>query len=142
MFSRSDLSRLTLGCALVLPAVGGWMHTHLVKALPGKDEVVREAPAQVRLWFSSRPEVALTSITLLARDSTPVARLGVAATDDSLSVAGKLPIALKPGAYIVVWRTSSNDGHTVRGRYAFTYDAAAPGASSSAAAPAKQTASP
>ncbi len=106
--------------ATLFPAVS-LFHLHLVKAEPGIDATVTEAPRQIRLWFSEPPEPKLTSVTLAREDNSPVATVKMAATDDSLSVAGTVPVALEPGKYVVLWRTGSRDGHAVRGRYTFTY---------------------
>jgi len=99
-------------------------HTHLTKAEPAIDGTVREAPTQVRLWFNERPEVALSGATLMKEDHAPVAVIKMAATDDTLSVAGPVPVALEPGRYMVMWKTGSKDGHVVRGTYYFSYDPA------------------
>lgn len=116
----------TLSLIAVLAAPVAAVHTHLVKAEPGVDSTVTELPKQIRLWFNEAPEVALSSATLLKSDSTPVARVTLAATDDSLSVAGAIPVTLAPGQYYVIWKTGSKDGHAVRGRYQFTYAPAKP----------------
>lgn len=101
------------------------VHTHLVKAEPGVDSTVVAAPKQIRLWFNEAPEVALSGATLLKADNAPVATVKMAATDDPLSVAGNIPVALEPGTYQVLWRTGSKDGHAVRGKYTFKFDPAA-----------------
>lgn len=105
--------------ALVVPAAL-WFHTHLTHSSPSKDETVAAAPTQVRLWFSQKPEVGLTSVTLLAADSSKVPTGKAAKTDDTLSVAVPIEGALQPGSYVVRWRTASKDGHPVKGQYAFT----------------------
>jgi methionine-rich copper-binding protein CopC len=105
--------------AIALPAAV--VHTKLVKAEPGIDATVAEAPKEVRLWWSDRTEPALTSATLLKEDRSPVGVIKMAATDDSLSTAGPVPVALEPGKYLVMWKTASKDGHVVRGSYSFTY---------------------
>lgn len=101
-------------------------HTHLVKAEPGIDATVAEAPTQIRLWFNERPEVSLSGATLVKADNSPVASIKMRATDDTLSVAGPVSVALEPGNYLVLWRTASRDGHAVRGKYAFTFAPATP----------------
>ncbi len=103
----------------------GSMHTHLTKAEPAVDGTVAAAPKQIRLWFNEAPEVALSAATIVSADNAPVGTVKMAATDDSLSVAGPISATLKPGTYTVVWRTGSKDGHAVRGKYTFTFDAAA-----------------
>ncbi len=100
-------------------------HTHLTKAEPAVDGTIKETPKQVRLWFSERPEIALSGATLMTDKHAPVAVVKLAATDDTMSVAGTVPVALKPGKYMVMWKTGSGDGHIVRGMYYFTYDTAA-----------------
>jgi methionine-rich copper-binding protein CopC len=118
--------KLILGAcaALLFAPVASLMHTHLVKAEPGIDATVKEAPKTVRLWFNEKPEVALSGATLMKADHSPVAVVKLAATDDTLSVSGTVPVALEPGKYLIMWRTSSDDGHAVRGMYYFTYDPA------------------
>ena len=101
------------------------VHTHLVKAEPGVDSTVTVAPREIRLWFNEAPEAALSAATLLKADNSPVATVKMAATDDSLSVSGTVPVALGPGSYQVLWRTGSKDGHAIRGKYTFKFDPAA-----------------
>ena len=117
-------STLVLGaCAALVAALPSTrLHTHLVKAEPAVDTTISVAPTQVRLWFNEPPEVALSAASLMKEDHTPVAVVKLAATDDSLSVAGPLKVALPAGRYMVMWRTASRDGHAVRGMYYFTFD--------------------
>jgi len=124
MSARKLFCAMSFLAVLALPVAA--MHTHLVKAEPGVDSTVTQPPKQVRLWFNEAPEVALSSATLLKSDTTPVARIALAATDDSLSVAGAIPVSITPGQYYVIWKTGSKDGHAVRGRYQFTYTPAKP----------------
>jgi methionine-rich copper-binding protein CopC len=105
------------------------VHTHLVKADPAVDTTVATAPKQVQLWFNERPEVALSGATLMKEDHSPVAVIKMIGTEDSLSVAGPVPVTLAPGRYMVMWKTGSRDGHVVRGTYYFTFDPASKPAS-------------
>lgn len=116
---RSTLMLFTLA---VLPAGRREApHTHLVKAEPAIDTTVATAPTAVRLWFNTRPEAALSGATILMADNSPVAVVKLAATEDTLSVAGAIPVKLAPGQYTVAWKTGARDGHVVRGKYTFTY---------------------
>ena len=117
---KLGLGAVTALAALALPVKR--MHTHLLKAEPGVDSTVKEAPRQVRLWFNERPEVALSAASITTADHSPIAVVKLAATDDSLSVAGPVPVTLDPGKYMVMWRTGSTDGHAVRWMYFFTFD--------------------
>jgi methionine-rich copper-binding protein CopC len=112
--------------ALALLTTAFAMHLRLVKSAPQSGEVVSTIPTEIRLWFSQKPEVSLTSIKLLREDSTAIEAGKVARTDDSLSVKIPLSSALLPGTYIVTWRSVSKDGHAVRGSYRFNMAAAPP----------------
>jgi methionine-rich copper-binding protein CopC len=114
---RPAVAALLLGAAVNI-------HTHLVKADPAVDDTVAAAPKQVQLWFNERPEVALSGATLMKEDHSPVAVIKMLATEDSLSIAGPVPVTLAPGRYMVMWKTGSRDGHVVRGTYYFTFDPA------------------
>ncbi len=114
-----------LGALATLTLPAPRLHTHLEKADPAIDGTITETPKQVRLWFNEKPEVALSGATLMKEDHSPVAVVKMAATDDTLSVAGPVPVKLEPGKYMVMWKTGSADGHVVRGMYLFTVDLSA-----------------
>ncbi len=111
---------------VLLGAGAAFFHTHLTGSVPATNAVVRSAPAEIRLTFSGRPELPLTSVKLFRADSSAVALPHVAKGPDTLTVAAKVPAGLTPGLYVVVWRTASRDGHVVRGSYRFTYSTTAP----------------
>jgi methionine-rich copper-binding protein CopC len=104
--------------ALVL-APGAAMHLRLVKSSPNDREVVTAPTREIRLWFSQKPDINLSTITLLRPDSSTVTLSKVSATDDTLSVKAALSAPLPAGSYIVRWRALSKDGHAVRGSYTF-----------------------
>jgi methionine-rich copper-binding protein CopC len=110
----------------VVPVAGfvlatGLLHNHLVKSDPAADAKVAASPAQIKLWFAEKPEIAFTSITLMKSDSTRIATLRGVATDDTMAVAIPLgTTSLAPGDYLVGWRTASGDGHAVRGTFRFS----------------------
>jgi len=119
--TRIPFRSLALAALLVLPLVA-WTtdarHNRLTRSLPAADSTVASPPA-IRLWFSEKPEVRLSAITLLAADSSRVALGPVRADGDTLSISAAVSAPLKPGQYAVVWRTTSTDGHAVRGRFVF-----------------------
>lgn len=122
MRTPARLSLLAAGLFFAGPVL---LHTKLVKAEPGIDATVSQSPAEVRFWFSEKPEAALTSAALMKEDHSPIATVRMKETDDSLVVAGPIPVKLEPGRYMVMWKTASKDGHVVRGTYYFTFDPAA-----------------
>ena len=112
------MAPLMMAGAVLLP--GSLLHTHLTASFPAKDAVLNGSPAKILLTFNTRPELALSDIKLLRSDSTAVATGKMArCVDDSLSIGVPLNAPLADGAYSVVWRTASKDGHPIRGRYAF-----------------------
>lgn len=123
--------RVTLGAllgGLLLPSALQF-HAHLTRSYPMKDSTVTVAPPEIQLWFSERPERAVSRIILVAPDSVRTPLALAPATDDTLLIAGTVPGGLKPGQYTVIWRTASHDGHPVRGRFQFSF---APGTTAGA----------
>jgi hypothetical protein len=98
------------------------LHNRLVRAAPGVDATVTAAPTAIVLWFSERPDVALSAIRLRpAQDTTREMPTGkVAPGPDSNAIAVALTGPLPGGSYLVAYRTAGDDGHVVRGQYRFT----------------------
>ena len=119
MIPKQIRSIFALGTIAVLSAASV-MHLRLVKSAPGSGEIMTTMPTEIRLWFSQKPDVGLTTIKLFREDSTVVELGKVVRTEDSLSVRVPLEKALVPGTYLVSWRSVSKDGHAVRGSYHFT----------------------
>lgn len=94
-------------------------HLRLVKSEPGRNDTV-SAPAVLRLWFSLKPEVAVTSIRLIGpgESAVAVAKVTFAGTVKD-PVEAKVSTQLQPGTYKVVWRTASSDMHPMTGDYSF-----------------------
>ena len=106
--------------ALAAPATAMAWHNHLTKSTPAADETGAQSPKEIRLWFAEKVQVQFSSIGLLTADSTKVDIGKAHATDDPLSIAADVTKPLGPGKYTVVWRTAGDDGHAVRGKFAFT----------------------
>ena len=106
--------------ALVALGTAAMFHNHLVKSSPMAGESVPASPAEIRLWFNERPEIPFTSVTLLTADSTKIVTIKAVKTTDSMAVVAPLVNPLKPGTYLVTWRTAGTDGHAIRGTYRFT----------------------
>jgi methionine-rich copper-binding protein CopC len=115
---RTLLRCAGLGALAVLGT--GMFHNHLVKSLPAAGDTVAASPKEVRLWFSEKPAIRFTSVTLLTADSTKIVTIKAVATEDSMAAAAPLPTPLSPGSYLITWRTAGTDGHAIRGTYRFT----------------------
>lgn len=106
-----------------LPPAGGAvgaLHLRLTKSEPAKDQTVAP-PSTIRLWFSLAPELAVTTVRLTdaagqAVPLSPVRRANAAGAPIEAGISH----ALAPGRYTVAWKTSSRDGHPMKGEYSFT----------------------
>lgn len=130
MFVRLAIAVLT--AVVALPAKGaisalptpdesaGALHVRLTKSEPAKDQTV-PAPTTIRLWFSLAPEMAVTTVTLADASGKSVALSRAHRTNaDGAPVEADIRQALAPGRYTVEWKTSSRDGHPMKGAFSFT----------------------
>ncbi len=102
---------------LVLPAGPAAAHDELLSTEPAADAVLDAPPAALALEFSAdvleiSPTIVLTGPTGEVSLDPPA----VAATRVSVPV----PADLAAGAYTVIWRVVSADGHPIQGSYGFT----------------------
>lgn len=101
-------------------------HLHLERSSPADSSVV-SAPDSLMLWFSERPQIAVTRVTVTtASGDTVAAEKPVQAAGDKAPVVVRFARPPASGAHTVAWRTMSADGHTVRGTFMFTVRAGTP----------------
>jgi methionine-rich copper-binding protein CopC len=114
------LAALSLTALTLTAADPARQHLHLVRSEPAANDTLHAAPAAIRLWFSSPPEMAITSVHLTTGAGQPVA-VGPATRDaaDTAPVVAPVKAPVTPGDYVVVWRTSAADGHMSQGRIPF-----------------------
>lgn len=110
---------LLVSFTLAVPVSGLAMHNHLTKSTPAAEETVT-SPREIRLWFAEKVQPQFSSIALLMADSSKIEIGKAHGTDDPLSIAADIGKPLAAGKYIVTWRTAGDDGHAVRGKFAFT----------------------
>lgn len=118
MLFKSVLTLLTAGALSA-----GVFHTSLKSSTPEKNST-GGSPSSVTLTFTDGVNAAVSSVAILKPDSSEVAKLVVKATKDPATITAALEKPLANGGYIVRYRTASNDGHAVRGAFAFTVSAA------------------
>ena len=93
-------------------------HLHLVKSAPAANATVTTGPDSIRLWFSQKPELAVTTVKVTGAGSAAVALAPLAGGDSALVIA-PVKAAMTPGSYTVTWRTMAKDGHAIRGTFSF-----------------------
>ena len=96
-------------------------HTRLVKSEPAANDTLAAAPKAVKLWFSEKVELGITTVKLAnaAGNDVPLAKL---TRDDAVKDAPIVAAISKPlaaGAYLVSWSTAATDGHPAKGTIPF-----------------------
>ena len=126
MTLRSIARRALLALLLVgAPVMAGasMLHLKLSRSEPAANAVLTAAPTQIRLWFTQKPELSVTSIklrsgagaTAVERALAPLSRTDVA----NSSITAPVGAALASGHFEVVWRTMARDGHVLNGVIGF-----------------------
>lgn len=121
--------RILLTAALVF-AVGAAttaatdaFHFALSKSAPAADATV-PAPAEVRLWFTQVPQENSVAIRLIDAGGDAVATTEPTRdAEDAMVMFVKPQAPLTDGSYTVSWRGIGDDGHVVRGDFAFSVTA-------------------
>jgi len=102
-------------------------HATLLQTDPIPGSNLASAPTQVRLTFNERVEPLFNSLSVMSLS-------GYRVDDGDAHLAGDgdtLVVTLSPivpGAYVVLWRVNSADGHQVQGQFGFGFRSAAPDA--------------
>ena len=110
--------RLTLGGS-------PFRHVHLAKSDPSANDTTA-SPKAVRLWFSEKVELKVTTVRLASAAGSSIA-LGKLSRSDTVTdapVVATISRVLAPGFYTVSWSTASKDGHAAKGTIDFVVKAA------------------
>lgn len=96
-------------------------HTKLVRSTPAAGETLSASPKSLALWFSEKVPLKVTTVKLTGQGG-PVT-LGAPSRDDTTAdapVVLTISAPLAPGKYTVAWSVAGDDGHPVKGNFAFT----------------------
>ena len=115
-------------------------HARLVRSSPAANARLTTRPTGLGLWFSEKPELQFTTVTLTDSAGKTIA-LGAPVATESMGLNVPVTTALPNGKYTVSWRTAAADGHVSSGTFSFVVDAAgsAPAAPGAPVAPATPT---
>ena len=119
--TRRRLRAAALLLLAIVPVAAGAAarHLKLIRSEPMAEQRLTASPTHVKLWFTQRPELAVTSIKV--KSGTGAAAVERALAPLNRAAAAGSPItapvgaALAPGHYEVVWRTMARDGHVLNG---------------------------
>ncbi len=107
--------------ALLLAPSRVWAHAHLKRSNPAAGSRVSSSLLVIRLWFTERPELSMSSASLKDSDGNEVVMmLPEAGQAGDNEIHFRLSCPLSPGRYIMAWRTAASDGHPSRGSFGFT----------------------
>ena len=112
-------------------------HANLARSEPAGNEVLKEAPERVVVWFTEEIERSFSKIEVLDSNGSRVDNGGSTVDSNNLKV---MSVSLPPipnGSYTVAWKNVSTvDGHRVRGSFVFSVgEALAPGIAAPAERP-------
>lgn len=103
---------------LLLPRTAD-AHTRLLRSDPAQGSALAGRPVAIKLWFSERPQLPFTHITLVDASGRAV-ELGPPEPLPSHGVAVRVMADVPPGRYTIRWQTGGADGHPTRGEIAFS----------------------
>jgi copper transport protein len=113
-------TRLALALALLLCPTAALAHAHLKRSEPAAGSRITSSPQWIRLWFTERPELSMTAVSIKDASGNVFA-LASPEVDRSDPLLILVPVAqpLPAGQYTVTWRTAASDGHPSRGTFGF-----------------------
>jgi methionine-rich copper-binding protein CopC len=104
---------------ILLSAITAAAHAFLERAEPRVGSTVRQAPREVRLWFTEQLEAAFTTAEVRNAAGQAVST-GAAALDPADRKQLRVAVnPLPPGSYKVTWRVLSVDTHVTEGDFTF-----------------------
>jgi len=113
------MKRLAFLLACIGAAPAALAHAYLDRTSPGAASTVRGSQGEVKLWFSHALAPAFSSVRVHDKGGKQVDRKDTRVDPaESKLLRVTLP-PLAPGAYRVVWRVLSADGHVTRGEFSF-----------------------
>lgn len=96
-------------------------HAKLASSEPAAGQKLDQPPSRIRLVFTEKPEIALSSIRLVTPSGDTVQLSGLTLDPaDNHALIGETPGASESGNYQVIWSTAARDGHASRGVILFS----------------------
>ena len=98
---------------------GAFAHAFLDHAVPAVGGKVKTPPAEVRIWFTEKLELAFSSIKVVDATGKEVDRKDLRAEAGNASILHVSLLPVPPGTYKVTWKATSVDTHVTRGDFTF-----------------------
>ncbi len=120
MFRRALAALGLMAAVLVLTTTAASAHALLARSEPAPGAALASSPTEVVLHFTEQPDSSLSLVHVVDQSGKAVEQ-GPASVDpnDAQTLRVGVP-TLSTGTYTVTWRTTSSvDGHTTAGSFAF-----------------------
>jgi methionine-rich copper-binding protein CopC len=106
--------------SLVVAAFAASVEAHMAlkKAEPADKSTLNAAPAAVTLWFTQKPDLTVSRVTLAGPAGEVT--LGRLQAGDAMQLTAPVEGTMADGAYRVDWQAAGDDGHIQKGSVAFT----------------------
>lgn len=106
--------------SLLLPATSVWAHSALVRSDPKDGAVLKQAPHEIRMWFTEPIKVGLSTFEVRDAAGKQVDKGDLRAEEkEPASVHFSLIANLAPGSYTVTWSAVAQDLHVSKGSITF-----------------------
>ena len=111
---------LLAACLIAVHSGRAEAHPALRRSVPGASDTLATSPADLRLSFSKPIELRFTKVELIGGAGELGSLGALSIVPDSLgTVIAPVSGVLPAGRYTVRWQTAGDDGHIVRGEFAF-----------------------
>lgn len=134
-FRRTWLPSLLIALTVLATPAILLAHAKLVRSTPSANQSLDAPPRSVRLWFSERPEVRFTTVSLTDSAGHRIP-LGNPEAIEGSGIAAAIDEPLHAGKYTVAWRTAASDGHPSNGTFSFLVASGADAPAAAATTPA------
>ena len=106
-------------CALATPL---WAHSSLDRSEPKDGAVLKQAPPEIRMWFTEPIKAGLSTIKVRDAAGKQVDRQDLRADEKQPALVHLSLIAeLAPGTYKVTWSAVAQDLHVSKGAFSFRF---------------------
>jgi methionine-rich copper-binding protein CopC len=114
-----NMSRLLFVSLLVI-AAPAWAHSNLDHSEPKDRSVLKQAPHEVRMWFTEPIKTKLSTIEVHNAEGKQVDQRNLAADEKNPNLVRlSLIPEIVPGTYKVTWSAVAQDLHVSKGSFSF-----------------------
>jgi len=118
---RPTFRAIAIAAAILATLAARLPHMTLARSAPAAESVITATPTRLTLWFTARPQLALSRVRLVGAAGD--VSLGPVVAEPGNALRADVAGPLAPGAYRVHWQTAGADGHVPSGEIGFVVSA-------------------